>query len=67
MAGGGWAAAQVECGAAVEAAALSFAGMTVGMLAGMDAGTRLAERVIGGLRMLGLLPAWPRLTSERTA
>jgi heavy metal translocating P-type ATPase len=67
MLAGGWSAAQFATTSVTSAVAVSFAGMTVGMLAGMLAGTWCAERLFTGLRAVGLVPKWLRVTTPRTS
>jgi hypothetical protein len=66
MLAGGWAAAQFVTESVTLAVAASFAGMTVGMLAGMLAGTRIAERLLVGLRAVGFAPKWLHFSPSRT-
>ncbi len=66
MLAGGWCAAPAEAASITVAVALSYAGMTVGMLAGMLAGTWLAERVLVGLRAVGVAPKWLTFSPSRT-
>jgi heavy metal translocating P-type ATPase len=61
----------IACGWAARLAGVgevgaAFAAMTAGMLAGMYAGTWLAERLLVGLRAVGLAPKWLKFSPSRT-
>ena len=65
MFGGGLCAAQLGTESVPVAAAMGFAGMTIGMISGMVLGTWLTEKLFGVVRAAVALPRWLRGGSPR--
>jgi len=62
---GGACAAQVGVESVTKGAVLSFAGMTIGMLAGMSGGSWLTEQLLGAARGVLVIPRRLRATGLR--
>jgi hypothetical protein len=67
MLAGGWFEVQISPASVALAAGLSYAGMTVGMVAGMLFGTWLFEKAIGMILFHQSLPRWFQARVRDTA